>query len=133
MSVPRLVWEGDVQGSLRLGSSPQPLRSVEALATRVREPGLELDGEECALLGGFALLLCIRDVRVGRAGLVLPTAQRRLQAACGELLDGEQARAFRLGVETLAEDLHPTRGEPHHVLAYLAWLHLERRLEEARR
>ncbi len=132
MSAPRLVWQGEVDGALHFpGADAPPVRSVEELAQGVRDRGASLDDAELDLLGGFALFLCIRGERVGRAGLVLPRAERHLDAACRELFAGDDARerVFRHGADALLEHLHPTRSEPHHVLAYLGLLALERRLE----
>ncbi len=125
-----IAWQGDVGGALAVAGAEGTIASPEALALHLDGHASEASSEELGLLGIAGLLLCIRDVRLGRAGAVLPAAERALQQR-GPRFDAlTQAEAFVAGMDDLLAHLEPTRSEPHHVLAYLALLFLERRLAE---
>lgn len=134
MTDPRLRWHGDVGGFLALGAEDEPVEvwSSAGLLEHLQREAQGYSEDELDLLGGFALFLCIREVRVGRAGLALTAAERALAALAPE--DGsalDESGAFERGVTRLREHLHGTRNEPYHVLAFLSLLFLRRRLGEA--
>lgn len=133
MSELRLRWHGDVEGFLALGGDEAPVEvgSSAGLLEHLQREAQGYSEEELDLLGGFALFLCLREVRVGRAGLALVAAERALAALAPE--DGsalDESGAFARGVTRLKEHLHGTRNEPYHVLAFLSLLFLRRRLGE---
>ncbi len=124
-------WRGDAMGHLVFASAPErEIGSPERLVAHLREQGVRCSEEELELLGGFAFLLCLREVRIGRAGAALGAAARALDANLPPVPDSASDAAFRKGVTQLEEHLFATRGEPARVLAYLAHLYLTTRVAE---
>lgn len=122
-----LAWIGDVQGHLETGGdAPEVIGSTEALLAHAHAHGGEHPLEEAELFGALALFLRLRETRVGAAGRVLTSALRPL-AAGPVFADPAREAAYRAGIEALGEHLEPLRNEPHHVLAYQAFLYLEQR------